>query len=518
MAGSLAGLQDALPAGRVDTDPALCAQRSEDVSGTGTAVSAVIRPETAQEVATAIAAARAAGFAILPRGGGMSYSRGYLAEDPGALSLDLTGLDRVLEIDAAGRCVTVEAGVTWAALDAALAGTGLRTPYFGPLSGLAATIGGTLSQNGAFFGATAHGYAADATLGLEIADGCGVLHRIGAWGARRDRALPRFGPDLLGPFLGDCGALGIKTKAVLRLIPRPPAPLFASFAFDSDKGVLDAMLALRDIPHLAELWAFDREAHRNLARSGFSVLEAAGMAADLAGGAGSVLGAMRTLASAATMRRAVLSDLPWSLHAVIEPPLAELQPALAEAVKAAATAAGGRPIPDTLPRVTRARPFRSIKALIGPNGERWLPCHGVFPAGRAADGLAAIRAICPEPSEDMRVSLLLAAVGDEVIVEPQLFWVDALSGFQRSYAAPAQSAPHLAAGARPELRASALALRKDLVAAMATAGAAHLQIGRSYRYGSDLDPGMATVMKALKTALDPDTVLNPGVLGLRSDP
>ncbi|MEM8740500.1 MAG: FAD-binding oxidoreductase, partial [Pseudomonadota bacterium] len=244
-AADLRTLAAALPADRVSEDADLCALHGEDISGSGAAVAAVIRPHSAEETAQAIAAACAAGRPVYPRGGGMSYSRGYLADAEGGLSLDLRDLDRIREIDADGRCVTVEAGVTWAELDAALAATGHRAPFFGPLSGLTATIGGTLSQNGAFFGAAGHGYAADSVLGLEIVDGRGQLHRIGSWGAGRDAALPRFGPDLVGPFLGDCGALGVKTAAVLRLVPRPEQPLYASFAFDSDADVMAAMTALR---------------------------------------------------------------------------------------------------------------------------------------------------------------------------------------------------------------------------------------------------------------------------------
>lgn len=520
MSGPLDALAAALGPGAVLRDRESCALVSEDISGPGAAlVAAVIRPGSAEEAARAIAAARAAGLSVLPRGGGMSYTAGYRPEAPGAVSLDLTGLSRVVEIDAEGGAVTVEAGCTWAALHEALAEAGLRTPFFGPLSGIAATVGGTLSQNGAFFGSAAHGYAAEAVLGLEIADGTGALHRIGAWGAGRDAALPRFGPDLLGPFLGECGALGVKTKAVLRAIPAPPAPGFASFAFETPEAVLAAMAALRGIPHLAETWAFDVEAHRSLARTGFSVLEAAGMAADLAGRSGSVMGAIRNLAQAATMRRAVLSDLPWSLHMVIEPPLAGLAAPVAEAAAAACLDAGGRAIPDTIPRVTRSRPFRTIKALIGPDGERWLPCHAVFPAARAGAGLGAVSEVLARHEggmtrEGIRVSTLLAAAGGEIIVEPQLFWPDALSGFQRAHAPAAQVSAHEGAAARPEARALAHALRREMSEAMAAAGGGHLQIGRSYRYAPDISDGMKAMLRALKRALDPDGILNPGVLGL----
>ncbi|MEL6236382.1 MAG: hypothetical protein AAFR46_18450, partial [Pseudomonadota bacterium] len=184
----------------------------------------------------------------------------------------------------------------------------------------------------------------------------------------------------------------------------------------------------------------------------------------------------------------------------------------------ACLAVGGRVMPDTIPRVTRARPFRSIKALIGPDGERWLPCHGVFAAGRAGHGLNAVRDVLAQSAETdptpVDCTLLLAAVGGEIIVEPQLYWTDALSGFQRAYAAPSQVAPHRNAPPDPQRREAAFALRRKLIAAMAASGCAHLQIGRSYPYRDTLAPGMRGVLEALKAELDPDGILNPGVLGL----
>lgn len=509
-----------LGADRVSTDPGLCALRSEDIAGPGPApVQAVLRPASATDLARAVKAARANGFAVMPRGGGMSYTGGYLPPPRPAVSLDLSDLNRVIEIDSDSRVVVVEAGCTWGHLYDTLSAAGFRTPFFGPLSGAVATIGGALSQNGAFFGSAAFGYAAQSVLGLELVDGRGTLHRVGAWATGRALGLRHFGPDVLGPFLGDCGAFGIKTKAVLPLIPLPAAPEFASFAFDTARDVLAAMARLADIPHLSEVWAMDRVAHTNLDAGGFSVLETAQMASDLAGGAGSLTQAARQLVSAARMRRAVLRDLAWSLHVVIEPPLAGLAAPVRDAVHAAAQAANGTEIPDTIPRVTRARPFRTIKALIGPAGERWLPCHAVFPARHAAQGLTAARTVLQAQetamaAQGIRVTHLLAAVGRDILVEPQFFWPDSLSAFQAAHSPPAQVDPHRNAPDNPQARDLVHALRDDVSDAMLSAGGAHLQIGRHYRYLDLLPDQTRRMLAALKADLDPDGILNPGVLGL----
>src|SRR5262249_28072332 len=106
---------------------------------------AIVCPATPEELADAVRAATEAGIAVVPRGGGMSYTKGYLPARSRSIVIDSRRLDCVLEINTADLYVTVEAGCTWATLNAALEGTGLRTPYWGPLSGINATVGGALS-------------------------------------------------------------------------------------------------------------------------------------------------------------------------------------------------------------------------------------------------------------------------------------------------------------------------------------------------------------------------------------
>ena len=520
MTAPLSDFEACLGPDRVDVSDNARELAAHDIAGASPEpVLAVLRPKDADAVAAAVAVARKYGLAVYPRGGGMSYTSSYLPDRGPALCFDLADLDCVMEIDVASRSVKVEAGCTWASLFDALTAKGFRTPFFGPLSGIAATVGGSLSQNGAYFGSAAFGYAGDHVLGLEVADGTGRLHKLGAWGAGRLPGLPHFGPDLLGPFLGDCGAFGIKTKAVLPIRPLPPAPAFASFRFDTVDAVLSAMQAFADIPHLAEVWAMDRVAHQNLAASGFSVLEAGEIAAGIAGGSQTLGDAARNLVSAARVRRAVLADLPWSLHVVIEPPLTDLALPMQETVISAACKARGRAVLDTIPRVTRARPFRTIKALIGPDGERWLPCHAVFPVGLAGRGIEAVVTAQKKFSDgiarhDLRTTVLLAAVGGEILVEPQLLWSDALTPFQVAHSPKAQAALHLAAAPDPDARRLAHGVRDAMSEAMADAGGTHLQIGRHYRYFEDLPTGMRDLLRAVKSAMDPDNILNPGVLGL----
>ena len=128
----LAQLQARLGAA-VITDPAELAYFGTDVYSAGQPLLAVLRPDSTEQLATAVAELTAAGVAVVPRGGGMSYTGGYIAAQTPTVLVDTGGLDRIIEINVEDAYVVVEAGVTWRALKEALDPRGVRTPYFGPM-------------------------------------------------------------------------------------------------------------------------------------------------------------------------------------------------------------------------------------------------------------------------------------------------------------------------------------------------------------------------------------------------
>lgn len=89
---------------------------SQDIYSAATPAAAVIRPGSREELSRAVAAATAAGFSVVPRGGGTSYTWGFLPERPESVIVDLGRLDRVIEVDVDDMRVTVEAGCTWKTL------------------------------------------------------------------------------------------------------------------------------------------------------------------------------------------------------------------------------------------------------------------------------------------------------------------------------------------------------------------------------------------------------------------
>lgn len=93
---------------------------------------AVVRPASVEALQAAVRTATSAGIAVYTRGGGASYTDGYLPARPDSILIDMGGLDRIVEINETDAYVTVEAGVTWAALKAALDPRGWRTPFLDP--------------------------------------------------------------------------------------------------------------------------------------------------------------------------------------------------------------------------------------------------------------------------------------------------------------------------------------------------------------------------------------------------
>ena len=185
-------------------------------------------PESEADVAALLDWAGAAGAAVIPYGGGSSVVGGV---EPavgegyrGAVSLDLSRLDRVLEIDRASRAARIQAGILGPALEAALKPEGLTLRHF-PQSFEFSTLGGWIAtRSGGHF----------ATLYTHIDDFVESLRVVTPSGTVATRRLPGSGagpsPDRL--FIGSEGALGVVTEAWMRLQHRPRhrASLAVAFA------------------------------------------------------------------------------------------------------------------------------------------------------------------------------------------------------------------------------------------------------------------------------------------------
>ena len=183
-------------------------------------VDIVVSPTSLDALSRVVSACSSAGYAIAPRGAGMSYTSAYVPLTARTVSLDMSRMNRILAISAEDMTVTVEAGCTWSSLDAALRPLGLRTPFWGPMSGLTSTVGGGLSQLNAMFGAGHYGTSSESVIALTVVLADGSILRTGARGPGGEAPFYRhYGPDLAGLFCGATAAPSAsKAEITLRLI------------------------------------------------------------------------------------------------------------------------------------------------------------------------------------------------------------------------------------------------------------------------------------------------------------
>ncbi|MGQ9584552.1 MAG: FAD-binding oxidoreductase [Anaerolineae bacterium] len=171
-------------------------------------------PRTPQGVAQALNAAERVGWAVVPRGGGMSIETGNPRRGLDLL-LHLGELNQILEHDRENLTVTVQAGCTLAGLERHLKGANQWLPLEAP-DPWRCTVGGVLAANVSGPRRLRYGTARDLVLGLEVALVNGqVIHPGGK--TMKNVA----GYDLSRLFIGSWGTLGVITAATFRLLPLP---------------------------------------------------------------------------------------------------------------------------------------------------------------------------------------------------------------------------------------------------------------------------------------------------------
>ena len=180
------------------------------------AAHAVVRPRTTAEVASVVRLCAAAKISVFPQGGNTGLCGGAVPDEDGhGIVLSLSRMNRVRAIDAANFTITVEAGVILAEVQRA---AGEADRLF-PLSlGAEGTcqIGGNLSTNAGGIAVLRYGNMRELTLGLEV-----VLADGTVWDGLRGLRKDNTGYDLKQLFIGGEGTLGIITAATLKLFPRP---------------------------------------------------------------------------------------------------------------------------------------------------------------------------------------------------------------------------------------------------------------------------------------------------------
>ena len=199
---------------------------------------AVVKPGSTEEVAAVMRLASAEGLRVVPQGGNTGLVGGQIPRETGEeIVVSLVRMNRIREVDPLSDTMTVEAGVTLMAAQQAAEGADRLFPLSLASEG-SCTIGGNLGTNAGGTAVLAYGNARELVLGLEV-----VLADGRVWNGLGKLRKDNTGYDLRHLFIGSEGTLGLITAAVLKMFPRPKAMVTVWCGVPSPQAAVD-LLAL----------------------------------------------------------------------------------------------------------------------------------------------------------------------------------------------------------------------------------------------------------------------------------
>jgi glycolate oxidase len=211
----VAELERACGADNVVTHPhALRTYESDGLLQYAVTPRVVVLPGSAAEVQAVVRACHENGVPWVARGAGSGLSGGALPHEEGVLVV-VSRMRRIVEVDLPNQRITVEPGVTNLAVSQAVAPTHFYPPD--PSSQIVCSIGGNVAENSGGAHCFKYGFTTNYVTGLDVVLPDGELVTLGG----KEVDLP--GYDLVGAFVGSEGTLGVATRIVLRVVPKPEA-------------------------------------------------------------------------------------------------------------------------------------------------------------------------------------------------------------------------------------------------------------------------------------------------------
>ena len=425
--------------------------------------SLIVQPRTAEEIAAILRLANREGTPVRPRGGGTGWWSSTLPPEDGIL-LRMTRMNEVLAIDEDVMTVRVEAGVTFARLEEALAAKGYRIMIF-PESGRTATMGGHIQT----WGTSPHTSSvfedqATQIVGLKVVLPTGEIVPTGTGAvttAAGDFSRRFFPADLTGLFLGSEGAFGVIAEATLKIYRQPEALLTRVAGFPDLQAAIDALRTFQEaqrgggISTLVEQRLVPRE---------------------------------MLLATIPRLKESFPEAIRFLLVLRAEGDAEDVQRHMARAC-ALSREQGGTVVEDDLPEWWAGR-FGSFPAAGLGKGPR-IMIVAMVPFGRMAEAYSIVEAC----GEKHSLSLKLRGYpfgGPVFLAHASISWE----------------------AARPESREEALAQARELMAALIGIGAVPHRVGTDFLpvLIEKLDPAYYGFVKRMKKMLDPNGIMNPGVI------
>jgi hypothetical protein len=320
-------------------------------------------------------------------------------------------------------------------------------------------------------------------------------------------------------FCSDCGALGVKAAVTFRLVPVKPAHVFGSFAFESYPDMASAMSEIARADIATECFGFDPYLQQQRMKRESIAADAKKFASVLksAGGVGK---AIREGAKMAVAGRRFMDDVKWSFHLMAEGRTEESARLCLEQAREIVSRNSGRELPDSIPKLVRANPFLPVNSMLGPEGERWVPVHGLLPHSRVIESIDKIEALFEHHRDtmerhDIKTGYLLATVSTHCfVIEPVFFWPDEVMEIHRRSVEPEHMKNLKGFPENLPARKAVTMIKSELVDLFSELGAVHLQVAKCYKYSDGLKPESFELISALKKIVDPGNRMNPGSLGL----
>ena len=206
-------------------------------------------PQTAEQISEIMRLANREGIPVIPRGSGTGLS-GMAIPAKGGVVLDLSHMNKILNISIEDRLVVVQPGVVYERLEKALAPYGFFFPP-DPASGKVCTLGGNVATNAGGVKGAKYGTTRDYVLGLQVVLPDGRIMRTGSKAIKSVS-----GYDLTRLFVGSEGTLGVMTEITLKINPKPTAASTALATFDNLEDAGHAVIEImhsRILPSVLEI-------------------------------------------------------------------------------------------------------------------------------------------------------------------------------------------------------------------------------------------------------------------------
>ncbi|MEM2939402.1 MAG: FAD-binding oxidoreductase [Candidatus Bathyarchaeia archaeon] len=215
----------------------------------------VVKPQTTEHVVSILKLANKTKTPVVIRGGGAGGSWGTISSERGML-IDMTDMDKIVDVDEASMSVRVQAGITWGKLRHELNKYGLRPGPLGPHGIWGSTIGGALSYNSCCYDSHKYGQLSEDVLSLQVVLPRGEVIETGSRINPKSSLYHRYcnGLDLTGLFLGASGTLGVITEATLRCYPKEKYHARVTFGFKKLEASCQALHEISQLGYIDDFW------------------------------------------------------------------------------------------------------------------------------------------------------------------------------------------------------------------------------------------------------------------------